>query len=187
MTVKPEVNFHRDPNEGQLCVAERRKVYEIITAVRPKKVFEVGTWKGGGSTYIIASALWQNGSGILYTVENCREFFDLCQLLYAHELSYLKPFIKFHFGDSVPVFTPLLKKLDRVDALFLDGAEDAAQTFAEFLLFRDKLREGAVLMCHDWRTLKAAKLRPFIERSTEWENIALLNEGMTGFAAFRRK
>jgi predicted O-methyltransferase YrrM len=180
----PKVDFNRDSLEGQLTVDERKKMYEIITEVKPDNVFEIGTWKGGGSTYIIASALLKNKKGTLYTVECRREFYDYAFTLYNGELAHLGPFVKLHFGDSISVYSPILASIERVDVLFLDGAEDDGQTYGEYLLFKDKLKTKSILMCHDWNSLKAAKLRLVLEQSLEWENIALLESGPTVLRRF---
>ncbi|MFH0919395.1 MAG: class I SAM-dependent methyltransferase [Fibrobacterota bacterium] len=181
------VDFYRDSLEGQLTVPERKALFRLVRKWRPRQVFEIGTWKGGGSTYILSSALRKNGTGELLTVELYPEFYHHAVRLYETKLVHLKPFVRFHLGNSVEVYTPILAALDRVDFLFLDGAEDADQTLKEFELFSPKLLAGSIVACHDWKTQKTARVKINLENVSGWEPLVILPDGPTGFAAFRKK
>jgi len=179
-------DFFRDPMEGQMTPEERRTLYEIVRKERPETVFEIGTWKGGGSTYILSSALYHNCRGILYTIESMREFYEHSITLYDKTFRFLKPCVRFHFGNSIEVYPAILEKIEKVDVLFLDGAEDDQQTLKEYRLFESKLHRGSIVMCHDWKTLKTKAIRPIFTDVETWEPFVLLEGGPTGFAAFRR-
>ena len=173
---------------GQMWYAERKVLYETIRQYRPQVVCESGTWRGGGSTYFIASALRENNSGILHTTEANSEFFGEATHSYGTVLSSLLPFVEFHFGESAAVYPPLLPKLGKVDAVLLDGAEDGPQTFQEFQVFEPYLGPGSIVMAHDWNTEKTAVLRPYLEASAEWTLIQLVPPPQSvGFAVFRHK
>lgn len=176
------VDFNRDSMEGQMSPIERETMYNTICKYKPKTVFEIGTWKGGGSTYIISSALHDNGSGILTTIENYPEFYNHAVNLYNGELSYLKPYINFNLGCSVEIYTPILQNIDSVDFLLLDGAEDADQTVLEYNLFASKFTCGSIIMCHDWKTHKCEKIKTILSSDT-WEQLFELDTS-TGFSGF---
>jgi len=180
------VNFKRDPYEGQMMPEERRALYNIILEKKPECVFEIGTWKGGGSTYFIAHALKKNRKGTLYTIEADREFFDHARNLYETHLKSLKPYIRFHLGKSDSVYPAILENVARVDLLFLDGAENAEQTIKEFHLFMPKLAARSVVACHDWKIHKMEKLRPLLESDPQWKCIALITDSPTGFSAWEK-
>ena len=62
------VDFNRDSLEGQMTVAERKALFYLVRKFKPRQVFEIGTWKGGGNTYILSSALkkkwcWRTAHG----------------------------------------------------------------------------------------------------------------------------
>lgn len=180
-------DFERDGQEGQLCSIERYILYYLVKNEQPKTVFEVGTWKGGGSTYFISSALSENQWGRLYTCEANKEFYNHAVKLYKTTLKELAPYVVFHFGESDSVYPEVLKKLGLVDMVMLDGAEDADQTLKEYNMFLPYFKSGSFLICHDWKEGKMAKLKPVILDDDLWEIVTLLEDTTTGFSIFKRK
>ncbi len=154
---------------GQLWRAERKILYEVVRSSRPRVAFEVGTWKGGGSTLFIAQALYANGVGELHTVDIDSQMVQEAKEGYSRYLPHLLSRVHFHCGSSTGVYPPLLRDVGKVDFLFLDGQEDREQTYSEFLLFEPFLLAGSILIAHDWCSEKMAKLRPYIESSERWE------------------
>ncbi len=191
--MKPD--FGRDPLEGQMTPEERQELYKLVTDTKPDVVFEVGTWKGGGSTYFLSSALHENGKGVLFTIESEAEFFSHAVSLYSGPLKELKPFVNFSFGQSHEIYPNLLKTLLEVnknpdswsciDMVFLDGKEDSDQTLNELNMFSPYLKRDGIVACHDWKTSKTDKIRS-IMASNKWELVSFLPNGPTGFAAFRK-
>ena len=55
-----------DNDMGQMSTEERRAIFDTIRQYKPQTVFDIGTWKGLGSTYIVAEALFKNQSGVCY-------------------------------------------------------------------------------------------------------------------------
>jgi predicted O-methyltransferase YrrM len=180
-------NFDRDSQEGQLCSMERYALYSLIQKEDPDVVFEVGTWKGGGSTYFIASALHENKHGILHTCEINKEFYDHATNLYDNELKELKPYVCFHFGDSLEVYPDILRKSGMIDILFLDGKEDSDQTVREYCMFRPYMRNGAYMVCHDWKEYKMAELKKRLIADEHWKLITLMQDTTTGFSIWQRE
>lgn len=172
---------------GQMWYAERKALYETIRRYKPKVVCESGTWLGGGSTYFIAQALYDNGGGTLHTTETDPEFFAAAIQNYDQYLSRLRPFVEFHLGASLAVYPDILKTLGKVDILLLDGAEDSEATFREFQMFEPFLSPNAIVMAHDWFTEKTARLRPYLENSPEWVlKQQVLPPHSVGFVVFQR-
>lgn len=180
-----QVNFNRNSMEGQLHKEERIKLYDTICEYKPKVLFEIGTWKGGGSTYIISSAIHDNGFGKLHTIEIFKDFYDHAINLYNGELLYLKEFINFNFGDSLDVYPKILDELDSIDFVLLDGKEEAQQTLDEYNLLRPKFKSGTIVMCHDWKTAKSQKVKEVL-LTDEWETLFILDSAV-GFAGFKLK
>lgn len=154
---------------GQLWYAERKLLYRTIRHHRPSIVFEVGTWLGGGSTFFIAQALHDNRRGILHTVEASSELYQRAIESYHARLPELLPRVCFHEGASTDIYPALLREIGRVDALFLDGAQDAEQTMDEFRMFAPFLQGSSILLAHDWDNEKMRLLRREIEGSREWK------------------
>jgi predicted O-methyltransferase YrrM len=180
-------DFGRDSGEGQLCTVERIALNALVRQEAPETVFEVGTWRGGGSTYFISSALHENGHGMLYTCESNPEFYNHAVTLYQNQLSDLRPFVSFSFGKSNDIYPPILKKIGTIDMVMLDGAEDPNQTVREYFMFVLHFRPGSFLICHDWKTSKMEKLRDVLMDKEFWEVVTLMEDTSTGFSIFKRK
>ena len=173
----------RPPLEGQMWYRERKLLFRTVRRFKPLHCFEVGTWKGGGSTLFVAQALAENGSGILHTVESNLEFHDQAKENFRKHLPGLLPFVDFRFGDYRQVFPEILNSVGRVDFLILDGPEDAQSTLDQFRLFLPFMKPGSLLMVHDWLTEKARLIRPIIEDRLKWRlKEVLLPSASIGFA-----
>lgn len=169
--VPPRTRFYYEgcpPLEGQLWYCERKLLFQTVRRFKSINCFEVGTWKGGGSTLFIARALSKIGSGTLHTIENNPEFHGQAKANYQKHLPGLLPFVDFRFGDYREVFLEILRSVGRVDFLILDGPENAQATVEQFQFFLPFLKTGSLLIVHDWLTEKARLLRPFLENSSEW-------------------
>ena len=172
---------------GQLWYRERKALYRAIRAQKPRIVFEVGTWYGGGSTFFISQALHDNGFGLLYTVEADPAAHTRAVTDYQRELPNLMPHVKFVQGNSLDVYPELLTTLGGIDIVFLDGAQNPVQTLDEFLMFQPYLNPGSLLIAHDWDNEKMELLRPRLERAPEWHlEKKLTAPHSMGFVIYRR-
>lgn len=173
---------------GQLWVAERRLLYGTVRKYRPEICFEIGTWRGGGSTLFLAQALHDNGEGMLHTIEVNREISQEAIDNYSAYLPELVPFVKFHLGDYRVIYGNILRTCGPVGFLFLDGAEDADETLHQFELFAPHLGAGSIVMAHDWFTEKARLVRSLLEDRPEWEVKSILSPpASVGLALFRHR
>jgi cephalosporin hydroxylase len=175
-----EPDFNRDRWEGQMNPSERELLYRLVLREKPEVVCEVGTCRGGGSTYFIAKALQANGKGKLYTCESCREFYDYARKLYAEHPDFegLEQYVNFYFGDSYEVFqsgqksgATLLGMKSPVDIVLLDGGIDSIKMLYDFAMFRPFIPIGKWLVMHDWNNGKSDYIKPFIEHDPDWEPI----------------
>jgi predicted O-methyltransferase YrrM len=154
---------------GQMWFEDRRVLFNAVREMRPRRCFEIGTWLGGGSTLVVARALTRNGFGKLHTIEVEDDLHTQAKAFYAKYLPELLPFVEFHRGDYRTVFPDLIEREGGVDFFVLDGAEDGAQTLAQFEFFAARSHAGTALFAHDWETEKAAEVRPLLESSEDWE------------------
>src|SRR5574341_2423002 len=88
---------------GQLWYADRALLFDSVRRYRPRFVFEVGTWKGGGSTLFIAQALFENGTGILHTIDVDPQLHAEATEGYRRHVPHLLPHVRFHLGASTEV------------------------------------------------------------------------------------
>jgi predicted O-methyltransferase YrrM len=153
---------------GLMWFEDRRVLYNLIRRIQPRRCFEVGTWLGGGSTLVVATALSRNGHGVLHTIELDPEIAEQARSNYERRLPELGAYVRFHEGDYADVFPDVIGSEGGVDLFILDGAEDAHQTMSQFRFFESYCRPGAIVVAHDWNTDKSAELRPNLETSLDW-------------------
>lgn len=179
------MNFDRDHNEGHLMNEERQALYETILKEKPETCFEIGTWKGGGSTFFISSALKENNKGILYTIDCDPGMYGYAKNLYETRLQDLKPFINFNCGRSLEIYPAILKSIAKLDFVFMDGENNADQTVKEYEMFNPYLKSESILSCHDWDIEKMENLKKIILNDSSWI-LQIIFKSITGFALFKR-
>ena len=184
-----EPNFNRDRWEGQMNPSERELLYRLVVREKPNVVCEVGTCRGGGSTYFISKALQANQKGKLYTCEVNKEFYDYARKLYSENPDFvgLEQYIDFNFGDSYDVFRRLLIAdgglIDgNVDICLLDGGIDSVKEVYDFAMFRPFMPIGSYLVLHDWDNGKTDYIRPILKNEHDWNLVQI----EIGLAIFQR-
>jgi len=153
---------------GQMWFEDRRVLYDTVRRLRPRRCFEVGTWRGGGSTLVIARALHANGEGILHTIETDEAAHRAAVDAYNEHVPHLLAFVEFHAGDYRETFPAVLDRAGGVDFFILDGAEDGEQTVEQFEFFDAHAQLGTELFAHDWETEKTRLLRPALTGTQRW-------------------
>jgi predicted O-methyltransferase YrrM len=176
-------DFERDRFEGQMNPEERAVLFGVIMEEKPEHVWEVGTCRGGGSTYYISTALLNNGKGILHTCEVFDEFYQYARRLYGEggALHHLEPLIDFNFGDASEVYRSRLGILP-CDVVLIDGGERSMELIWQFAMFRPHMRVGSVVIFHDWNNGKTDYIRPVIQNDQDWR----LEDLTIGLATWRR-
>jgi hypothetical protein len=173
---------------GQLWVADRRALFDVVRRRRPRVCVEIGTFTGGGSTFFIASALKDNGAGMLISFEIDEPLHRLASRFYARCLPDLAAHVSFRHG---PVDARALEQVRReqgeVDCVFLDGAEDEDQTVEAFETLRPFLSETAIVAGHDWNTLKMRRFKRLIAAEPGWTKLFEIGPSRSvGLAIFTR-
>ena len=114
--------------------------------------------------------------------------YSLATAAYRAHLPHLLAHVEFLKGGDVEDFTAHIDPAKGVEAFFLDGAENAGQTLAQYHFFLSRLAPGAVMMAHDWHTDKMAQVRPLVEADPKWETLLALDEPYSiGFVVLRRR
>jgi predicted O-methyltransferase YrrM len=173
---------------GQLWYADRKALYEVVRRERPHTAFEVGTWRGGGSTLFISQGLYENRVGCLHTIDINSELVESAHQSYRRHLPELLDYVQFHAGSSTSVYPAILNHTGVVNLLFLDGKEDAMQTYQEFLMFEPFLTSNSVMVAHDWETDKAITVRRHLEADNNWEILRVVSPPLSvGLAIAKRR
>lgn len=166
------------PPEGQLWQCERELLADAVIRRRPKLVLEVGTWKGGGSTFQIVSSLMRLGSGGLVTCEPDPAFYAEASAFYSrHPYDDYCVVMNCRSDEAIG---RILAGAGKPDLFFFDGPEDPQVALDDFMRLDAVSAPGTVFMMHDWLTPdshKADLLRPYFQSLVEagkWRVTCLL-------------
>ncbi len=167
--------------EGQMWPDERKFLYDAVLKRKPSISLEVGTWKGGGSTLQIASALRSINHGILHT---CEVDYDLYQeAINGFNTLPENDFVRFYNQPSTTLIKSLIKTNQIPDFVFFDGPEDQHLNLNDFMLLDEYLKIGTYFCMHDWdigvradglSSTKAVLIRPYLESLSNWHIIGKL-------------
>lgn len=163
--------------EGQLYPEERKFLHDAVLEAKADHILEVGTWKGGGSTWQIAEAIKKLGRGHLYTCETNDKFFaEASEIYVSHRRVHL------YHEESTSLIRRLINSID-FGFVFFDGPNDPDHSFGDFKLLEPSLKSGAYFCMHDWDICtrpcgtvakKAERLRPHLESLETWEILRTL-------------
>ena len=117
-------------------------LYSIVRAMRPKVLFETGTYWGYSTTYL-AAALVDNGEGKIWT-------FDLYAQAGRHIPESLRGVIEFHRGFPATDSMPAVLKNHCPTIFFQDSVHDYEGVLAELRIVVPYLSKDSVVLFHDF-------------------------------------
>jgi predicted O-methyltransferase YrrM len=183
--MKFPTDFNRNNVEGQMYQIERKALYDSVIEKKPKNILEIGTWKGGGSTYYLSAAAYEY-DGFLFTIEPDPSFYNYALRLYQQDpLKELRNRICFLFGESHQII-PNLLSLGTFDYIFFDGKEDPDQTIREFNMLAPCIKPGLTIAMHDIKVSKMQKLLPILAQDPTWVKKCEITHTETGFAIYEK-
>lgn len=160
---------------------ERMKLYTWVSEiVKPTNAIDLGCGCGGG-TYYISKGMKKCGSkGKVYSCDPGRgpssEF-----LSEQDNVDYRKVY-------SNELISDLISDCIKIDYLFFDGPEDPDVAIEDIKVLEEYIQPGCYFSMHDWEiekrmfdnaiSIKAAKIRPYMESNPLWEEIEVL-DGVT--------
>ena len=186
-TIVAVPNFKRRGKDGQMLPVEREALYNLVKTYRPSQCIEVGTYRGYGSTYYITSALAINGNGgVLHSYEIDEKNVAYVAKLYSSgKLASLGKSLWLHSGDVLALQHTIPQKLDFI---FLDGANEADETAKQLTCFLSRIVRGTIVALHDWNLEKQRTTRMYFSNNEQrWSRLIEINNTPTGFAAFKRR
>lgn len=165
----------RNPYPGEMLPIERLRLHQWMTEYRPKVVLEVGTGVGG-STFYITQTLTQYG-GALHTCDPMRSPPE-------HFLTRFAGTLHYHPLRSDQLIAQMKQKGIRPDLLFFDGPEIPDLALDDLQSLEGWIEPGCLFAMHDWEqpggrnskivSIKAQKVRPYLEKSPHWTPLARL-------------
>lgn len=174
--------------EGQMTTHERTFLYqavlESLTNTENSTILEIGTWKGGGSTLQISTAiLHSRGNHELHTCEVDGQLYS--EAVAAYQNTPQSKYITFHNKQSETLIDELIEKDKIPQFIFFDGPEDPAINLNDFIKLDKYLKIGTKFCMHDWDldiridgliSTKAKLLRPHLEQSNNWRQLRSLTK-----------
>jgi len=165
---------------------ERRFLYEAVRERNPVVALEVGTWKGGGSTLHITSALYEHGTWSARLLHTCEVDLNLFnEAVAAFENTHLRPYVNFNNKPSTVLINELIQsgQASQLGFVFFDGPEDPELNINDFKLLDPHLPVGTYFCMHDWdlgtradglSSTKATLIRPYLENLPTWQILSTL-------------
>lgn len=134
------LNFFKGMRKAYMAIGPEfgRLLYSLVRATGAKTVVEFGT-SYGVSTIFLASAVRDNGGGMVITTEFDAEKAEQARKNLA--TAGLDEFVEFRVGDALETLTS--SPLPEIDMIFLDGAKEL---YIEVLRLLEKnLRSGGIV------------------------------------------
>lgn len=164
-----------DPDNGQLSLPERVALHHYVRKFKPTVVFEVGTWRGGGSTFQIVTALQERKYGHLHTCESNKEHYLVARTAYDRStfgrgrgLKPLKGYVTFYNLRSDEMIEKLIGEGIIPEFVFFDGPDDPEVAYTDLKKLEPIMRAGSIFAMHDWFNQKAALVKPYLENNPSW-------------------
>lgn len=122
---------------------QSKVLFKLIKSNNPKTVVELGTSAGMTSCYISKAI---SNKCEFYTIEGCPNIFNLGQETFkktnCNNITHLQ-------GDFDSVLPDLLKKLNTIDLLYIDGNHSYEATLKYFKLALSHINENSIIVFDD--------------------------------------
>jgi len=156
--------------ERSLCrTIDRLLLYHLVRTLRPEHVVEVGTYFAAGSE-VLARALWENGRGILHTIDPFGPIRGPALIGRWNES--LQHHVRFYPWTSMELFQRLSEQQTLLDLAFIDGNHDFEFALFDLQSAARFMRPGGVVVMDDANQsgpFWAAKV--FLEQNPGWTEI----------------
>jgi predicted O-methyltransferase YrrM len=138
-----ESQFRHYPAESFVSSPERAFLFCLIRAVKPRVIAEIGT-AFCGTSEVIARALWENGTGLLYTTDPFGA--GRAPPIIATWPEPLRDVTRFYPLSSMDFFIMLSEAKTSLDIAFIDGDHDFEFAHFDVLMAARLLRPGGIMV-----------------------------------------
>jgi predicted O-methyltransferase YrrM len=138
-----ERNFRYYPADSFVSSTERAFLFCLIRAMKPQVIAEIGT-AFCGTTELIARALWENGTGLLYTTDPFGA--SRAPPIIRRWPEPLRDIVRFCPLSSMDFFIMLSEPKTSLDIAFIDGDHDFEFAYFDVLMAARLLRPGGIMI-----------------------------------------
>ena len=184
--------FRNDPDyatftpRGEIWASEREvghALYVLCRLIQPKNVFEIGCHHGA-SSICIASALKNNGTGQLYSIDINADSIAVAKK--NVEKSGLLSQVTFLHGKSAS--PEVTSSLPKASLIFIDGDHTYDGVRNDFLVYRGLLKDSGIMVFHD--SVKYLGIRQFLSEVAiegEYDIFTIATSDGDGMSMLKRK
>lgn len=141
---KHVLRYFKDyPARSFISDESRAILYSLIRTLQPEVVIEVGTLFGG-TTEVLARALWRNGKGVVHTTDPFGG--ERWPAIFAGWPAELQKITLFHPLMSMDFFLELERRGVMIDLALIDGNHDYEFALFDLLMTARRLRPGGIVI-----------------------------------------
>jgi len=161
--------YFAEQRQALMSDHSRAVLFSLIRMHRPQVVAEIGTLYAG-TTEIMARALWENGTGIVYTTDPFGA--ERCPGIIATWPTDLREITRFYPLSSMDFFLELERQKVALDMVLVEGNHDYEFASFDLLMAARPLRPGGIVVMDNAEQsgpFKAAST--FIDRNPAWREV----------------
>jgi predicted O-methyltransferase YrrM len=168
---------YRDyPARSYVSSTQRAFLFCLIRTMKPYVVGEIGT-AFGGTSELIARALWENGMGVLHTTDPFGA--ERIPPIIAGWPKPLREITTFYPQSSMNFFMVLAGKRESLDLAFIDGNHDLEFVYFDIEMSARLLRPGGIMIIdNSEQTGPYYAAAQFLRENPDWIE---LGEAIAGF------
>jgi predicted O-methyltransferase YrrM len=161
-----EAMFVDYPDRSLCRPIDRMLLYHLVRSLRPVHAVEIGTYFAAGAE-VLARALWENGSGLLHTIDPYGKIRG--PGLIGRWDERLRDHVRFYPWNSMEFFQHLAEKQLPLELVFVDGNHNFENALFDLESAAKRIRPGGIVVMDDANQsgpFWAAKV--FLEQNPGW-------------------
>jgi predicted O-methyltransferase YrrM len=163
------VYFDTYPPRSLMSSQSRCILYALIRMMQPEAVAEVGTLFAG-TTEVMARALWENGSGVVYSADPFGG--DRCPAILATWPAELRRHAEYHDLNSMDFFGAIDRRRIALDLVLVDGNHDFEFAMFDLHMAARLLRPGGIIVMDNSEQSGPFKAsRAFLAANPAWREL----------------
>jgi predicted O-methyltransferase YrrM len=157
------------PSRSLLSDHSRAVLYSLVRLMQPKLVAEIGTLYAG-TTEVFARALWQNGDGMVHSVDPYGG--ERCPAIIAQWPAELQRHAQYHAKSSMDFFSRMVLEGKVFDLILVDGNHDYEYALFDLQMAARQIRPGGIIVMDNFEQAGPCRAaRVFLQENPAWAEI----------------